>query len=73
VRTEEAAAMNRADELRKAASECLALAQKATNTGTRLSLLTIAEKLFKLANAPRLEGHFEAAVRDFNQRQMFQR
>jgi hypothetical protein len=67
------ASMKRSDEFRKAATECLALAQKTTDAGTRLSLLTMAEKLFELANAPSLERHFEAAVRDFNHRQMFQR
>jgi hypothetical protein len=41
--------MNRADELRKTATECLSLAQKTTDAGTRLSLLTMAEKLFELA------------------------
>ena len=37
--------MKRSDEFRKAATECLALAQKTTDAGTRLSLLTMAEKL----------------------------
>jgi hypothetical protein len=61
--------MDRPDDLRKVATECLALARTASDERTRISLLSMAQKLLELANAPAART-FNAIVQDFNDRQM---
>jgi hypothetical protein len=60
---------DRSDEFRKAALECLQLARIASDEGTRVSLLIMAQRWFDLANGPLSQGALDAAVRAFNERQ----
>jgi hypothetical protein len=62
--------MDRSDEFRRAATQCLALAQKTTDQAARLRLLTMAQKWFAMANGSPSEGAFNAALRTFNDDQM---
>ena len=62
--------MDRSDEFRQMANECLALAQKTTDPSTRVSLLTMAQKWFTRANGSPSEAALNAALRDFNDGQM---
>jgi hypothetical protein len=59
---------DRSDEFRKRATDCLALAQTATDPKARASLLTMAQAWFKLANSSAM--NFDAIVRQFNDEQM---
>ncbi len=61
--------MDRSSELRKIATECFALAQKTTDAGTRVTLITTAQNLLDLANAPAVQ-RFDAIVQEFNDGQM---
>jgi hypothetical protein len=62
--------MDRSDQFRQKANECLSLAQKALDPGTRLSLLTMAQRWFTRANGSPSEGALDTALRDFNDSQM---
>ena len=46
------------------------LARATSDPSTRVSLLAMAQKWFDLANGPRSQGDFDAAVRTFNEEQM---
>jgi len=59
---------DRAEELRGTAAQCLALAQSTTDPQTRAALLIIAQKLYDMASDR--PGDYEAAQREFNNRQM---
>jgi hypothetical protein len=61
---------DRSDEFRKAAADCLQLARATSDPSTRVALLAMAQKWFDLANGPRSQGNFDAAVRTFNDEQM---
>jgi hypothetical protein len=61
---------DRSDEFRRAARECLQRARAATDEGTRLSLLIMAQRWFDLANGPPSQGVLDTAVRVFNEQQM---
>ena len=59
---------DRKDELKETAAQCLALAYSTTDPHTRAALLTMAQKLYDQA---RKRAHdYEAAQREFNDRQM---
>jgi hypothetical protein len=63
--------MNRADELRTAAAECVALARTATDPGTRASLFAMAQTWLDLANDCLMaDESFQLVLQDFNDRQM---
>jgi hypothetical protein len=59
---------NRRDELKETAAQCLGLAHSTTDPRTRAALLTMAQKLYDRATKP--AGDYEAAQREFNDRQM---
>jgi hypothetical protein len=59
---------DRAEELRGTAAQCLALAQSTTDPQTRAALLIMAQKLYDMASDR--PGDYEAAQREFNNRQM---
>lgn len=61
---------DRSDEFRNAASDCLQLARLTSDPSTRASLLLMAQKWFDLANGPRSQAGFDAAVQVFNDGQM---
>jgi hypothetical protein len=61
---------DRSDEFRKAANECLELARNTTDVTTRVSLLTMAQKWFDLANGPARDDRLNTILRDFNDHQM---
>jgi hypothetical protein len=61
---------NRPDDFRKAAVDCLRLARATSDPSTRASLLLMAQRWFELANGPRSQDDFDAAVRVFNESQM---
>ena len=56
------------DELRETAAQCLALAHSTSDPQTRAALLGLAQKLYD--GASRRAHHYEAAQREFNDRQM---
>jgi hypothetical protein len=62
---------DRPDELKETAAHCLALAHSTTDPRTRAALLTMALKLYDRATKP-ADG-YEAAQREFNDRQMLPR
>lgn len=62
---------NRPDELKEMAAQCLALAHSTADPRTRAALLTMALKLYERATKP-ADG-YEAAQREFNDRQMLPR
>jgi hypothetical protein len=62
--------MDRSDKFRQAATRCLLLARKTKDPATRLSLLTMAQQWFTLANGSHGDGAFNAALRIFNDSQM---
>jgi hypothetical protein len=62
--------MDRSDKFRQAATDCLRLARRTTDPATRLSLLTLAQQWFTLANGSPAEGTLRAALRIFNDSQM---
>jgi hypothetical protein len=59
---------DRADELRARAAQCLALAQSTTDPQTRALLIIMAQKSNDMASSR--PADFEAAQREFNDRQM---
>jgi hypothetical protein len=60
--------VDRAEELRDTAAHCLALAQSTPDPRTRAALITMAQKLYEMAeDRPRV---FEAAQHEFNNRQV---
>jgi hypothetical protein len=62
---------DRPDELKETAAQCLSLAHSTTDPRTRAALLTMALKLYERATKP-ADG-YEAAQREFNDRQMLPR
>jgi hypothetical protein len=62
--------MDRSNELRKVATECLALARTATDARTRMSLLSMAQKLLELESLSAFTQSFDAIVKEFNDQQM---
>jgi hypothetical protein len=64
---------DRSYEFRKAANECLELARNTTDATTRVSLLTMAQKWFDLANGPARGDRLNTILRDFNDDQMSSR
>ena len=59
---------DRRDELKETAAQCLAPAHLTADPHTRAALLTMAQKLYDRASR-RADG-YEAAQREFNDRQM---
>ena len=59
---------DRRDELKESAAQCLGLAHSTTDPRTRAALLTMAQKLYDRAS--RRADDYEAAQREFNDRQM---
>jgi hypothetical protein len=59
---------DRRDELKETAAQCLALAHSTTDPHTRAALLTLAQKLYDRAS--KRVDDYEAAQREFNDRQM---
>jgi hypothetical protein len=59
---------DRSDEFRRAAANCVAIARTTDDPATRVSLLTMAQRWYDLANGPAV--NFDAIVREFNDRQM---
>src|SRR5438445_12578960 len=53
--------VDRADELKETAAQCLALAHTTSDPQTRAALLTMAQKLYERANTP--PADYEAAQR----------
>jgi hypothetical protein len=62
----------RIDKLRTAAAECLMLARATTDTNTRVALVTMAQQLLDRARDVDSKGQLDIALRDFNERQMFE-
>ena len=62
---------DRTDELRATAAQCLALAQSTTDPRPRVALTIMAQKLYDMATGR--PGDFEAAQKEFNERQMLPR
>jgi hypothetical protein len=60
--------MDRSDEFRKAAADCVALARSTSDPLMRTNLLTMAQRWYDLANGP--ATNFDAIVREFNDHQM---
>ena len=61
---------DRADKFRKAAADCLAIARTTTDPTIRITLLTMAQNWFNLANGTTVAGkNFKSILRD-NDRQM---
>ena len=59
---------DRSDELRRRAADCLALARATSDPHARLSLLTMAQRLYTMANGSAAE--FDSILRNFNDKQM---
>ena len=55
------------------AAECLALAQKTDDVGTRMTLLTMAQRWLDLANGALSGLNFNAVMQDINDREMSRR
>jgi hypothetical protein len=62
---------DRPKELRDTAAHCLALAHSTHDPRTRAGLITMAQKLYEMANDR--PGRFEAAQHEFNNGQMLPR
>jgi hypothetical protein len=62
---------DRPEGLRDTAAQCVALAQSTTDPRTQAALITMAQKLYEMANDR--PGHFEAAQHEFNYGQMLRR
>jgi hypothetical protein len=62
---------DRTEELRDTAAHCLALAQSTPDPRTRAALITMAQKLYEMAEDR--PGVFEAAQHEFNNGQMLPR
>jgi hypothetical protein len=61
---------DRSDRFRRAALECLRLAQRASDEHARTSLLMMAQRWFDLADGPTAQDGLDFAVREFNEGQM---
>jgi hypothetical protein len=61
--------MDRSEEFRRAAADCLALISTTTDASSRVRLLTMAQQWSSWANAKGAE-RLETALREFNDRQM---
>jgi hypothetical protein len=61
---------DRSDEFRRAAQDCLQLARATSDPGTRAALLLMAQKWFDLADGSPGQGRLDAAIGEFNARQM---
>jgi hypothetical protein len=61
---------DRSDEFRRAAQDCLQLARATSDPGIRASLLLMAQKWFDLADGSPGQGRLDAAIGEFNARQM---
>jgi len=59
---------DRSDEFRSLAAECVAIARTTSDPVARVTLLTMAQKWFDLANGP--TTNLDAALREFNTSQM---
>jgi hypothetical protein len=59
---------HRSDQLRKAAAECITIAKTTSDAGTRVALITLAQRLCEQARSQSVD--FAAIVQDFNERQM---
>jgi hypothetical protein len=59
---------DRSDELRRRAADCLTLARATSDPYARLSLLTMAQRLYTMANGSAVE--FDSIRRNFNDEQM---
>jgi hypothetical protein len=60
--------VDRSDEFRKAAADCIALARTTSDPTTRTSLLIMAQKWYDLAKGPATD--FNALVQEYNDQQM---
>jgi hypothetical protein len=62
---------DQADQLRQRAAECLVLAKKAVNPEVRVGLITMAQRLYELADTePRRLDRLSHALSVFNDDQM---
>jgi hypothetical protein len=62
---------DREDKLRQRAAECLVLSRKATNHEVRVGLVTMAQKLYEIADSePRRMDYLDQAVRAFDDDRM---
>ena len=59
---------DRAEKFRLTAADCLAVARTTMDASTRAALITMAQRLYELANQPSID--FEAIVQIFNEGQM---
>jgi hypothetical protein len=59
---------DRSDEFRNLAAECVAIARTTSDPAARVTLLTMAQKWFDLANGP--TASLDGALREFNASQM---
>jgi hypothetical protein len=63
-----AAMSDESEEFRRRAADCLALARATSDPYTRLSLLTMAQRLHTMANGSAVE--FDSILRNFNDEQL---
>jgi hypothetical protein len=61
---------DRSDDFRRAAQECLQLARATSDPTTHATFLTMAQKWFDLANEAPGQARLDAALQEFNVRQM---
>ena len=59
---------DQSEELKRRAADCLALARATSDPYTRLSLLTMAQRLHTMANGSAVE--FDSILRSFNDEQL---
>jgi hypothetical protein len=65
--------MDRSDEFRSAAAECLALMHVTTDANSRARLLTMAQTWFAWSDGPYGAESLQDLLRDFNDQQMVPR
>jgi hypothetical protein len=65
--------MDRSDEFRSAAAECLALMHVTTDASSRARLLTMAQTCFAWSDGPYGAESLQDLLRDFNDQQMVPR
>jgi hypothetical protein len=61
---------DRSGEFRKAAADCLALVRVTTDPTARVSLLVMAQRWYDLANGSPSASALDAALKEFNDRQL---
>jgi hypothetical protein len=61
---------DRSEGYKKAAADCLELAQKASDPKIRLALLQMAQNWLRLLTRTGASDQFEALLQDFNDQQM---